>query len=420
MNESQKDKPVERELDKNVYVLGAGFSAAAGIPMMGAFLREGAKLIKESLAKGHSNDLQRIFHDYLDYVDGVRTIAGRMPFHLEDLEEMFCLLDMAPSEDRRPQRFNSETFIYLIAEILRLSEKHGRKEMFEAENSPALVPASLLSRASFPVESGTSIGRVLERRMERQARCTAYEVFASWLLKPRATGQGFNADAVITTNYDLVMEHAIQSLGCERYTYTYLPQKSKEPNGPIPILKLHGSVNWCSHQDNKSSIFVGCKECTFTDHTSSCSKYRKGKQQLWPAGETATEKTKGTNLLLVPPTWQKGAAQDFLDAVRSQAIRELRSAQRIIIIGYSMPQTDLFFRYLLAHCLDTAESPDIYIVTRFRDPESEQKKLNELQRLFTPQFYKAHVKPYGKGFVNFIRECGNEINRGPTQGRSEQ
>ena len=51
--------------------------------------------------------------------------------------------------------------------------------------------------------------------------------------------------------------------------------------------------------------------------------------------------------LIVPPTWNKTDNVEIV-GVWNQAIKELSEAQNIIIIGYSLPKTDLFFQYLLA------------------------------------------------------------------------
>ena len=54
-------------------------------------------------------------------------------------------------------------------------------------------------------------------------------------------------------------------------------------------------------------------------------------------------------LIFVPPTWHKGwDLAHPVSAVWDAAREALRTARRIIIIGYSVPATDLHFKYLLA------------------------------------------------------------------------
>ncbi len=51
---------------------------------------------------------------------------------------------------------------------------------------------------------------------------------------------------------------------------------------------------------------------------------------------------------LVPPTWNKSRHQSGIENVWKQAAQELAESENIFVIGYSLPQTDLFFHYLLS------------------------------------------------------------------------
>jgi hypothetical protein len=50
--------------------------------------------------------------------------------------------------------------------------------------------------------------------------------------------------------------------------------------------------------------------------------------------------------LIVPPTWSKGEHHKILQVVWQHAAQHLSEAERIIVIGYSLPESDLFFRFL--------------------------------------------------------------------------
>jgi len=88
----------------------------------------------------------------------------------------------------------------------------------------------------------------------------------------------------------------------------------------IPILNLHGSVNWALSYDQ------GCVN-VFDGYT-----------QLLQAGGVPA---------LVPPTWNKVFHGPIGD-IWQGAIGALRQATRLIVIGFSLPPTDLHFKYLLA------------------------------------------------------------------------
>ena len=52
--------------------------------------------------------------------------------------------------------------------------------------------------------------------------------------------------------------------------------------------------------------------------------------------------------VLVPPTWNKAEYYKNLSEVWSRAAQELTDAEDIFIAGYSLPETDSFFRYMYA------------------------------------------------------------------------
>ena len=56
---------------------------------------------------------------------------------------------------------------------------------------------------------------------------------------------------------------------------------------------------------------------------------------------------KGRQPLLVPPTWRKTFGGALTEVWRT-AVSALRNATRIILVGFSIPPTDIHFKYLLA------------------------------------------------------------------------
>lgn len=139
----------------------------------------------------------------------------------------------------------------------------------------------------------------------------------------------------ISFNYDTLVEDALTRLevpwtyGLQWNTVNFKIGKkdrwgrSSESNA-VPVLKLHGSVNWgrvgdATRGNAKLSVFRSYKE-------------------LYKANATPR---------LLPPSWSK-SVEDQISSIWSEATRRLETATRIVLIGFSMPETDLHFRYLLA------------------------------------------------------------------------
>src|SRR5258708_30419435 len=85
--------------------------------------------------------------------------------------------------------------------------------------------------------------------------------------------------------------------------------------------------------------------------------------------------------IIVPPTWAKGGQSEVLRPVWAKALEALREAGRIFIIGYSMPSTDQFFRYMLALALAANGKLDRVVVV---NTSAEAQKT--FQHLFHSEF----------------------------------
>ena len=76
---------------------------------------------------------------------------------------------------------------------------------------------------------------------------------------------------------------------------------------------------------------------------------------------------------LVPPTWNKTQYHEYFAKIWSRAADELSDAQDITVIGYSLPESDAFFRDLVALGLEgatrlrrfTVVDPDTKVAERF-------------------------------------------------------
>ena len=52
--------------------------------------------------------------------------------------------------------------------------------------------------------------------------------------------------------------------------------------------------------------------------------------------------------IIVPPTWNKTTYHRALSDVWGRAAQELSDTENLFIVGYSLPESDVFFRYLFA------------------------------------------------------------------------
>ena len=292
-----------------VFILGAGASRDAGAPTMREFLHVAEKIERAHRHHGIESDIGFL----LDSLGELQVIFAKSSLDLENIEAIYGTIEMA-----------------------RLIRKF-----------PGL-PDEAIDRLS------TAIKRTIIVTLERNVRfhCSggqmhpapSYLEFAKLIFELNRNRQKHRA-SVITFNYDIALDYALFFAGIPA-DYCF-----GDGIGCTRFLKLHGSLNW-AHCLECNKITPWHMSHRFrADRVYSCPK--EGDISL-PMGSDITS----TQLtccgapridpmpVLVPPTWNKTEYHASLQVVWKQAATELSEAERIYVCGYSMPESDMFFRYL--------------------------------------------------------------------------
>jgi NAD-dependent SIR2 family protein deacetylase len=171
-----------------------------------------------------------------------------------------------------------------------------------------------------------------------------YLEFANLLKDLNQQAQGGYRCSVITFNYDLVMDYAMFSANTG---FDY----SLEGVAPryTPLLKLHGSLNWgaCSECKSITPWYLGKYFQAHRFYETNEIHLPLG-TQLGRSELQHCERPINAAPVIVPPTWNKMDYNESLGHVWRRAAQELSNAENIFVIGYSLPETDSFFRYLYA------------------------------------------------------------------------
>jgi len=297
--------------DHNVYILGAGFSKPAGIPLLNDFLMEMRSSLNWLSNENRDRELQAI-RDVLIFRKSAAGAALRVNLNVENIEDLFSL---AAASGQNPL---AETVSTAIAATL----SHARQT--------TVSDARLVS-----VKNGLVVPKTWEKRIEAtdvtKYMAQFYDLCAAMLVGKWCRPRRYIKNTVITFNYDTVIEEALANIGVkcsygfDQSTVAY--DKSvkhvvrKAHDGALPIYKLHGSVNWAAPLKEK------------------------GKLQVF--GSYIDLLNANRQVLLIPPTWRKTFGGP-LTSIWDAAVRALTEATRIIIIGFSIPPTDIHFKYLLA------------------------------------------------------------------------
>lgn len=168
----------------------------------------------------------------------------------------------------------------------------------------------------------------------------------------------YTDDVVMSFNYDCIIDKALIGAGRrwdpEKCSYGFRPTKGinawrrleqgKSPQKSIKLLKPHGSLNW----KISSSGSVQLEKDPYSIETA------KGR--------------------IVPPTWFKRLNEEPYASIWKEARLEIRKCRALIVIGYSVPQTDIFSRALFKAEIGSKERKqklDLLIVV---NPDKEARR----------------------------------------------
>jgi len=298
-------------MSRTVFVLGAGASREAGGPLMSDFLDLAERLMRS----GQVEDAKQSFELVFNGIAALQAVHSKSTLDLDNIESVFAAFEMAT-----------------------LFGRLGRSSVIDI--------AALAS----------AIRRVIVSTLEQTVRCRiaatgdnphvvppeCYDNFAR-LLREMEDGEPGSV-SVMTFNYDLGLDYGLH------WTRTPIDYcLDATASRALPVMKLHGSINWAR-----------CAKCeriapwTLPEYFSS---------YHWPhLLETGQSLVIGlsshlkawthcdtpvlSDPVIVPPTWSKGEHHRQIAPVWRHAARHLSEAENIVCVGYSLPESDHFFRYL--------------------------------------------------------------------------
>lgn len=357
---------------ENVFILGAGFSAPAGAPLIYNFVPLAKKLYLENDDMLRQDDYFNYFHKVFLYKEYLKKVSATFHEDLDDIEKLYSYCDFEcryinASPDKTEIR---RSLIFMIIKTI------------DILTGKTILLGSNLNPKWGIVKEYVRLGKLVPGNFN------IYDKFAL-LLSGKFDSVPCNS-SVITFNYDIILDNACLKQGIE--PYYFVPDQS-QPEISLKILKLHGSANWmtCSNPkcDEKFEQLIRIKRGDKLLHeykTETCPTCNQ--QKLMP--------------LIVPPSWDKTQFKDVLGRIWNEAGKELKEARRIFIMGYSLPEVDLYFRYLLYTTLSYNEKdPEIFVIDW---GEGASKVINRLKEIFSPIFYERHIQEQfsHRGIEDFI------------------
>jgi len=298
---------------KTVFIFGAGASRQAGGPLMDDFLDRAHDYYRRN--KLTRDETTQCFEDVFNAISELSRIHSKSYLDLDNIEILFGAIEMAHLTGKFGDRDQD-------------SIKGLRESMI------TLIVTTLENHIHFRVEGGD-----LKPRKVLPPQPYGHFVKVLQDIKQNEDPNDRHEFSFLTFNYDVCLDFA---LTYKKFPFSYCLDENDEKYRS-PLLKLHGSINWGYCEECKKIIpgnfddarwpgLPGTDKAIFTSGSYLDSFLKESHEHLIEGPP-----------LLVPPTWNKTTYHNSLSRVWKNASKELGTADKIIVIGYSLPETDSFF-----------------------------------------------------------------------------
>lgn len=309
-----------REMRNLVVILGAGASYEYNAPLMKNFFHVATQLYSKA-NKSNLSNLNENFELVFAFIDKLQKSQAKANINLHNIEQIYSALEMAKLLKLDELRIGRSWKQMEVAMKYFLTKTIEERVVMMRSNSFPNYQST--SRPSFVImgDRGKNIDNAVEHLVSLKK-------------------QGWNV-TIITFNYDLVIESILATKDFEA-NYE-LDASNSIPSNTIQILKLHGSINWTLETKNRKSVItsvpifkVGMRHKL--DRYFNLSRDNRVTSRFCEDSEP----------FIIPPVWNKTTYQTQLGDIWRKAAVSLSNATHIYSLGYSLPETDGFFKHLYA------------------------------------------------------------------------
>ncbi|MDF1644513.1 MAG: hypothetical protein P1U80_10050 [Pseudomonadales bacterium] len=272
-------------MEKVVYIIGAGFSAPLGIPVMGNFLFKSKDLYFDN------PDKYAHFNQVFETINKLSVTKNYYDCDLFNIEEILSIIEMNEFLEGKKLKVDFINYIKNVVSAYTPASQDIDK------NLPSNWEDFLFGRnqdiALYGYFVASLMGLIFEKRKSNQIVTMRSHDFMAGI-SPQQQARY----AVLSLNYDMILENMASAIN-EQY------------------------INDCRIEFNKLSY-----------------------DSSWSSTHLAKLHGCLSNDEIVPPTWAKGT-HDSIVPVWKNAFQLLNDANHIRFIGYSLPVADSYIKYLL-------------------------------------------------------------------------
>jgi SIR2-like domain len=347
----------------NIYVVGAGFSRNAGLPLANEFTE--ALLGVSHLSKdAQSTILAEFLRHFVDDLFGGGTRVK--PLDWPRLEDLFTTIDLAANTGHNLGPHYSASLLRTVRRAL-------------------IVRVIRLLRESFA-----------KRRM---GLANEWKILRQFLREVPAEKSAFlsmNWDSVIEVTLEKEQGIASFDYGCSAVAAQFQGERVARRRVPanartVQVLKPHGSINWmycdaCTHvfwfrDISAQKIPLRLFKASDIERVHEVIGKRPPIAPAFPTCPDCQATALGTRFATF--SYQKALDFPLHQATWRTAEQLLQNAKNWIFIGYSMPAADYQFKHLLKRVqLARPTAPRVFLVTKGSTPDPDDDPTVENYRRF--------------------------------------
>jgi len=315
-------------MKNTVYILGAGFSATAGIPTMARFIG----VAKDIAIEKDDKKLLEVIRKIRD----LSNIKNYCSSDLTNLEEVFSILEM---EDWVLDTKNADLMKHMIRTVL-------------DETTPKIIDKYPLPGNWYDWFMGGEIYSLIfgfvAYLMNLKFRKESETISNGGTLILHKEIQNENKkNDIISLNYDSLLENVVDQFN--KYAKEGNEIEFNNSSNGVGLYKLHG----CIKKDT-----------------------------------------------IIPPTWAK-AKNNEVEQEWKSAYKRLIDANSIEILGYSLPDSDSYFKYFIKSAINNAQNLKRIRVICLDPYEDVKKRYKDLICFKDFEFVNSNISSFLNNFANF-------------------
>lgn len=366
---------------KKIYVLGAGASSPAGIPIQSDLIKEIFSLEKDDLKSVEKET---------SFMSGTDSVFSQFN-SFDDAREIFAKFLL--------KNFASETLLKKykkeIKEVDNLKNKSRvkinwgfyfnelQKLNISLENIFTIIDKALNDNIffqSYNIEELRDVKHALDKTLiyllsfYTPNNNKLYEKISSYLVNEINEG---NKSVIISLNWDTLIdeflfkcckgEDIFVDYGTEYYNISNGEKVNRNIEKKIKLLKLHGSINWlvcrnCYKLFAQFDEILALSVLMDKNNQNDCSFC----EQYSRVNELESS--------IITPTYIKNFERLHYKNIWRMAFNDISEADEIIFIGYSFPEADYELRYLFKRATELNTNIKI-VLYKYDDPNYYKKQI---------------------------------------------